>query len=74
MTVTGDDARLAREAEELAALIKGREPDETCERLRAMGECIRAGALPGHSDLSLFERMRARYGRELAELERPEPW
>jgi hypothetical protein len=74
MTVLGDDAQVARQAEELAALIKGREPEETCARLRAMGERLRAGALPGHADLLLFERMRARYGRELAELERPEPW
>jgi ribonuclease Z len=74
MTLMGDDAQVARQAEELAALIKGREPEETCARLRAMGERLRAGALPGHADLLLFERMRARYGRELAELERPEPW
>jgi ribonuclease Z len=74
MTAIDDDAQLARQAEELAALVRGREPEETCERLRAMGERIRSGALPDHVDLSLFERMRARYGRELAELERPEPW
>jgi hypothetical protein len=74
MTAIDDDAQLARQAEELAALVRGREPEKTCERLRAMGERIRSGALPDHVDLSLFERMRARYGRELAELERPEPW
>ena len=74
MTVMGEDAQVGRQAEELAGLIKGREPEETCARLRAMGERLRAGAQPDHADLSLFERMRARYGRELAELERPEPW
>ena len=74
MTAIDEDAQLARLAEELAALVRGRETEETCARLRGMAERIRRGALPGHADLSLFERMRARYGRELAELERPEPW
>jgi ribonuclease Z len=74
MTAIDEDARLAKLAEELAGLVRGRETEETCARLHGMAERIRRGELPGHADLSLFERMRARYGRELAELERPEPW
>lgn len=69
-----DDPDIARQAEELAGLVVGRESPETVARLHAIAECVSAGRPPAHSELSLLERMRARYGRELAELERPEPW
>ncbi|HSJ73314.1 MAG TPA: ribonuclease Z [Miltoncostaeaceae bacterium] len=69
-----DDPDLATQAEELAGLVAGREPEDTVARLHAVAQRIARGELPDHSDLSLFERMRARYGRELAELTRPEPW
>jgi hypothetical protein len=69
-----DDRSIARQAEELAGLVAGREPPGTVARLHAIARCAAAGRLPAHTELSLFERMRARYGRELAELERPEPW
>ena len=50
------------------------ESPETAARLHPIAECASAGRLPAHSELSLFERMPTRYGQELAELERPEPW
>ncbi len=69
-----DHPDIAIQAKELAGLVAGRESPETVARLHAIAECASAGRLPAHTELSLFERMRARYGRELAELERPEPW
>jgi len=74
VTVTDDEARLAREARALSALIVGREPAETIDRLSALADRLAAGELPGHGELALLERMRARYARELIELSRPEPW
>lgn len=64
----------AREALELAALVIGREPPSTVDRLRAVGEALAAGGEADPDGLALMERVRARYARELAELERPEPW
>jgi hypothetical protein len=72
MTPT-DPHGIALQAEELAALVMGREPPETVERLRGLADGVRRGGLPGHADLSLFERIRVRYGHELAELTRSEP-
>ena len=46
MTVMGDDAHVARQAEELAGLIKGREPKETCARLRAIGSAFAPARRP----------------------------
>jgi hypothetical protein len=65
---------LATEAAELAALVRGREPAEIVTRLAAAAARLAEGGVPESSELSLLERMRARYGRELAELTRPEPW
>jgi hypothetical protein len=64
----------AIEAAELAALARGREPAEIASRLAAVAARLAEGGAPEDSELVLLERMRARYGRELAELRRPEPW
>jgi len=65
---------LAQEAAELAALVVGREPSEAVAGLRGLRDHLVAGRLPDPAELALLERMRARYGRELRELEHPEPW
>jgi hypothetical protein len=64
----------AREAWELAALVIGREPPETVARLRSAAERLAAGDEPDPADLAVEVGGRERYGHELAELERPEPW
>lgn len=74
MNDTGKERPLAREAAELAALVVGREPQETVAGLRGLRDHVAAGRLPGHEELALLERMRGRYGHELSELEHPEPW
>lgn len=74
MALIVEDAQFVREVHELAALVAGREPAATVARLRALEQRLRTGTLPDHSDLAFFERMRARYGRELADRELPEPW
>jgi hypothetical protein len=71
-TTNGD--RLAREVTELAALVMGREPPETVERLRGLGERLAAGGKPERAEIALLERVRRRYGHELTELEHPDPW
>jgi hypothetical protein len=64
----------ATEAAELAALVRGREPQELVDRLEELAARLRGGAAPGSEDVALLADLRDRYGRELRELEHPDPW
>jgi hypothetical protein len=65
-------APTAAEVGELRALVVGREVPEVAHRLGAIRERLAEGAALGADDLELVTAMRARYGRELAELLEPE--
>jgi hypothetical protein len=62
----------ATEAEELAGLVRGREPQDVVDGLEALARRLRRGEAPTAADDALLAGVRARYSRELRELERPE--
>ena len=65
---------VATEAVELAALVRGREPDDLVVRLEDLAGRLRRGGAPTAEDDALLADVRGRYARELRELERPGPW
>jgi hypothetical protein len=64
----------AAEAAELAALVRGREPQDVVDRLEDAAARLGRGAAPTPEDGALLAELRVRYGRELRELEHPDPW
>ncbi|WP_217914406.1 hypothetical protein [Miltoncostaea marina] len=63
---------LAAEAGALAGLVKGREPDEVVERLRAVAAAAAGGGEVDAAGREVVAAMRSKYGHELRELEDPE--
>ena len=62
----------AAEVAELAALVRGREPQDVVERLDDVAARLRRGEAPGPDDEALLAGVRHRYSRELRELEHPD--
>lgn len=58
---------------ELAGLVVGREPPTTVERLRVLADRLAAGGSADEAEVALIADVRHRYGRELSELEHPDP-
>jgi hypothetical protein len=65
---------IATEVAELAALTRGREPEDVVDRLEGLAERLRRGGAQTAGDDALLADIRRRYERELRELERPGPW